>query len=128
MQPKFTLKKTGRLLGTIPIFMGLLFLLSGKVSAQSTTLNSTGTNYASEGGFVNFFTGNTAVTFVIENTNSYPITVNKIESYYAPAAGITSGTATLWFSSTSLSGAPTIGSPAWTSIATGSNVTIGAAG
>src|SRR5690606_20315694 len=67
---------------------------------------------------------NATITFAIENTNSYPITLTDVE-FWRNAA--TSGwTYTLWYTSTNLSGPPgNVNTPTWTSIAstTASNVT-----
>ena len=57
---------------------------------------------------------NTAVTFVIENTNPFPILLNGVSTWLN--TGDANSTLQLWYSETSLSGAPTIATPAWTQI------------
>ena len=57
-----------------------------------------------------------SVCFVIQNTNPYPAVLTSVSNYFA-AAG--SGNAELWYSSSSLYGAPgTVALPNWTLIAT----------
>jgi len=99
--------------------------VNGTVFSQ-TTITTAGTNYTGQN---TFGAVPSAVTFVIQNTNTYAITLTKVESFFDPAViGSTTTTPTLWYSTTSLSGAPTIGAPAWTSIATGPAIALGAPG
>jgi hypothetical protein len=110
-------------------FLPFLFLLAAFLGfrqdllAQNTTITTeTGTNYTGGNGV----TGNAAVTFIIENTNTYPILLTGVDTYMATTSS--GSTPTLWYSATSLSGAPTIAAPAWTSIATGPAITAPTAG
>jgi trimeric autotransporter adhesin len=57
---------------------------------------------------------NTAVTFVIENTNGFPIVLNGVSTWLNTADA--NSNLQLWYSATDLSGAPTIATPAWTMI------------
>ncbi len=94
------------------ILLGLLLLgVSTSLNAQTTTLNTVGANYnGSNGAGVNF-----AVTFVLQNTNSYPMLLTGASTWVNNTDGV--GTYQLWYSSTSLSGLPTpITSPTWTMI------------
>ena len=94
------------------ILLGLLLLLGVSTSsnAQTTTLNTVGATYnGSNGAGVNF-----AVTFVLENTNSYPMLLTGASTWVNNTDGV--GTYQLWYSSTSLSGLPAISSPTWTMI------------
>ncbi|HSN95597.1 MAG TPA: hypothetical protein VLR10_00215, partial [Nitrososphaeraceae archaeon] len=58
---------------------------------------------------------NTAVTFVIENTNGFPISLTNVGSWINSTDA--AGTYQLWYSASSLSGTPAIATPAWTQIA-----------
>jgi subtilisin-like proprotein convertase family protein len=126
MQPKFTQKKFGKFFRLTPVFFVLFCHLSGNISAQTTITTETGTNFTGANGVL----GNAAITFVVENTNSFPITLTKVDAFFDPTiiTGVSGTVPTLWYSSASLSGAPTIATPAWTSLATGSPVTIPSAG
>lgn len=61
-------------------------------------------------------TSNGAVTFLIDNTNSYPILLKEIETFKGATYPLNNSTFTLWYSSTSLSGAPSIVMPTWDTI------------
>ncbi|KAA9325473.1 T9SS type A sorting domain-containing protein [Adhaeribacter soli] len=99
----------------------LLFLFSAYQGAlaQTTTISTeTGTNFTGGNGVG----GNAAITFVVENTNNYDIILTGVDMYWETTYNGT--IPTLWYSSTSLSGAPTIAAPDWTSIATGPAVAV----
>ncbi len=95
--------------------------------AQTTTITTTGTGFDAANGL----TGNTFITFAIENTNSYDVLLTGMD-YYLKTGN--SGTIpTLWYSATSLSGPfaspnPGIAPPTWTSIVTGTALTVSANG
>src|SRR5690606_19711074 len=79
--------------------------------AQSTTITTPlPTAAASLSG------ANATITFAIQNTNAYAMTLTDVEFY---RDGATSGwTYTLWYSTTNLSGPPgNVNTPNWTSIA-----------
>jgi len=77
-----------------------------------------GTNYTGANGVA----GNSAVTFTVANANAGAITITDVQSFWT--TGNTGAVPTLWASTTSLAGAPTIAGPVWTSVATGSALTI----
>lgn len=105
----------------ILLFFGTLisFLSTGQVSL--TTINEPAYN----GG--NGVTGNSCVTFVIENTNSSAWLLSDLEVYFQTASN--GAHVDLWYSASSLSGAPTVGSPTWTKItATSATISVPANG
>ncbi|MEQ1677084.1 MAG: GEVED domain-containing protein [Chitinophagaceae bacterium] len=107
----------------------MMFCLFGGIAkAQIITLSTQAD--PTYNGLNTFGAVNSAATFVIQNTNGFPVLLTGVDCYFDPAAiGGGSGTVpTLWYSTTSLSGAPTISGPTWTSLATGAPVTLGAAG
>ncbi len=65
---------------------------------------------------VTFSTGVTYVTFAVRNTNPYPVTITNMTSMQANL--YEDNVFSLWYSVTSLSGAPTVSSPVWTQVAT----------
>jgi subtilisin-like proprotein convertase family protein len=121
MQPNFTLKKVNPLFVTRFTFF-LFFLLSAQLYAQTIiTTNYTTTPAAG-------VSGASSVTFVVTNNNSNPVILTRVD--VQAATQFTSGntTGSLWFTATSLSGAPTVAAPAWTLIATGTPVNVTADG
>jgi hypothetical protein len=118
-QPGRTLRT--KLLTFLLIFTG--FLASHGLQAQTTTISTeTGTNFTGANGVG----GDAAITFVVENTNTYAILLTGVDMYWTTTYNGT--IPTLWYSATSLSGLPNIAAPTWTSIATGSPVAVTAAG
>ncbi len=91
-------------------FSILLSILTTGIFAQTTltTLPNPPFNATNGAG------ANTAVTFVIENTNPFPILLNGVSTWLNTTDA--NSTLQLWYSATSLSGAPTIATPAWTQI------------
>jgi hypothetical protein len=81
-----------------------------QVISFNTVTQGTGTVYGNN--------GQNGITFVIQNTNGFPAVLTEVGNYFT-----TSGTSNveLWFSSTSLSGAPGAVTSAngWTQIASG---------
>jgi subtilisin-like proprotein convertase family protein len=106
----------------ILFFFFFFSVVSNKLLSQTTISTETGTNYT--GG--NSVTNNSAACFVIENTNAIDATLRQVDCYWIPTSN--GAVPKLWYSATSLSGAPTIQSPAWTLVATGSALTITTAG
>jgi hypothetical protein len=99
------------------LVIGILFL--GQLSFAQTTISTANGTVGYDGAGVSF--GNSCVTFVVENTNSYSILLNEIELIKSnSAAG--PFVYTLWSSATSLSGAPNISKPIWDSVTTTSNL------
>src|SRR5687767_7282368 len=101
---------------TVRYFFFVLFIILMAMSADGQTTISTytgSTNYTAANGV----SGNSVVTFVIENTSGSDILLNEVRSYFQTASN--GATVTLWYSSTSLSGQPTVATPVWTSIGTG---------
>jgi hypothetical protein len=111
------------------LMLAMFFILAAifgnpqNLLAQTTTISTeTGTNFTAN----NSLSGNSFITFVIENTNTYDIILTKVDQYWDP---VNTGTVpTLWYSTTSLAGLPTVSTPAWTSIVTAPAVTVTTAG
>ncbi|MBL0359341.1 MAG: hypothetical protein IPP72_21870 [Chitinophagaceae bacterium] len=99
-------------------------LWSANVFSQTIISTETGTNYNGLSGVL--ATTPTpapcAVTFVIQNTTANPITLKEVDSHCK--TGQNGTTQKLWYSTTSLSGAVTISTPAWTLIGTGTALSI----
>ncbi len=90
----------------------LLFgVLIGFVSSAQITITTAGAA-AYNGG--NGVSGSSAITFVVENTNSSPWLLTDVDVHFLTASN--GAAVNLWYSATSLSGAPTIATPAWTKI------------
>jgi hypothetical protein len=96
----------------------LLFILFGvwNTNAQ-TTINTNLTGSTSTAG--------PTVTFAINNTNSYGILITDVLNYHN--TGNNGVTYSLWYTSTALTGTPTITSPTWTQHITGSPITLSVA-
>ncbi len=94
----------------VVLFAVIALFTYSNLNAQTTITTENGTNFTGSNGV----TGNSAITFVIENTNSFAIQITQIDNYWQKAN--TGTTPSLWYSSTSLGGAPTIASPDWTLI------------
>ncbi|MGA1378494.1 MAG: GEVED domain-containing protein [Chitinophagaceae bacterium] len=122
MQPIFTLKRRVFVLSfSILAFLGTM---SSQVFGQ-TTITTSGTNYTGTNGL----TGAAFVTFAVQNTNTFDIAITGVSCFGSTGVSTAPLQPTLWMSTTSLSGAPgTIGAPNWTSVATGSPVTISSNG
>ncbi len=126
MQSKFTLNKIGRFFMKTCMII-CLALSVGASNAQTTISTASGVNYLG-----NYSINNGAPlvqSFVIQNTNASAVVLTNISMQLAPYFFATAGaptTLTLFYSSTSLSGNYTVGSPAWTQIAV-SNTTVPAA-
>ncbi len=104
-------------------FLLLTALLCNGVNAQTLSTIG-GTNY---GALSIFPAGNAAsITFVVQNANTTARILTKVDCF--AAADQPDNTYSLWYTSSSLSGAPNIASPAWTLIATGDPVTAAADG
>jgi subtilisin-like proprotein convertase family protein len=121
MQPNFTLKKLNRL-----TFSWLTFFLFSLLSAQLYAQTIITTNYTTTPAAG--ISGASSVTFVVTNNNSNPVTLTRVDVQAATQFTTGSTTGSLWFTSTSLSGAPTVAAPAWTLIATGTPVNVTADG
>jgi PKD repeat protein len=92
------------------------------VNAQTTISTITGSNYTGANGW----TGASSVTFVVENTNASPMLLTNVEVFWKTANS--GAIPSLWYSTASVSGAPTITSPNWTLITTAPAVTVPANG
>ena len=102
------------------LFLILTTLFVGGVSAQ--TLSTIGaTNYS--GGTVSPAGNPGVVTFVVQNANSTARILTKVDCFAGVAQP--NNTYSLWYTSTSLSGAPGnngIAAPVWTLAATGLHI------
>ncbi|MEO7463647.1 MAG: GEVED domain-containing protein, partial [Ferruginibacter sp.] len=94
------------------VFFFFLMLLSGVTALQAQTTLSTVPNPPYDG--ANGAGTNQAVTFVIENTNAFPVLLNGVSTWINTTDA--NGTYQLWYSATSLSGLPAIAAPTWTMI------------
>jgi hypothetical protein len=82
-------------------------MTGGMTLVQAQTLSTTYALTASQ----------TAVTFAVQNTNPTPVQLTSVScGFQATSNG---GTFTLWASTTSLSGAPTIATPTWSVVGSG---------
>jgi hypothetical protein len=107
--------------GALLLFVSLLFVFT---SHAQTTINTTvgSTGYTDNNGV----TGNSCITFVIENTSGQDILLNQVSNFFLPASNGTN--VALWYSTTSLAGAATVTTPTWTQIATGGPISVPASG
>lgn len=104
-------------------FLLLSALFFSGVNAQTLSTIG-GTNY---GALSIFPAGNAAaITFVVQNANATPRILTKVDCF--AAADQPDNTYSLWYTSTSLSGAPAVASPVWTLAATGLPVSAAADG
>jgi subtilisin-like proprotein convertase family protein len=122
MQPKFTLKKFLKHFQKKALL--LLFFMPLFANAQVVLSTAAGTDY--NGALSVNNPAPLTVSFVVQNTNAFPIVLSSVSCQMAPfgtisAAGDASNTRLL-VSSTSLSGSYDLSTPAWTQIATGSAV------
>jgi hypothetical protein len=112
------LKKTTQPKFVNHIVLGVAMLL-GMLLSQNTqaqiNLSTNGLPFYNGG---NGLSGNTAVSFVVENTNPTPVVLQNISVHWRTQND--SSMATLWWSSTDLSGTTSIGSPQWSN-----HVTVG---
>ena len=91
--------------------MMAMILLSSVTKAQTTltTLPNPPFNATNGAG------ANTSITFVLENTNPFPILLTDVSTWLNTTDA--NSTLQLWYSATSLSGPATVATPAWTQIA-----------
>ena len=121
MQPIFTnLKNMVFRVFLLTTFLSLSVI--SKLNAQSVV----SLDYSA--GAMSYLTGNAVVTFSVTNSNSSAVTLTKLDCFASTTSTVGSTTGSLWYTATSLSGAPTVATPAWTQIATGSAVSITANG
>lgn len=117
MQRKFT--TTFKSVVRFGIMSILMMLIISGMQAQ-TTITTTGATYDGANGVL----GSSAIVFAVQNTNASTRQLNQINLYWN--TGVTTGASNvaLWVTTTSLGDIPTIATPTWTQIATGSvNVT-----
>ena len=100
---------------TYSVFLSLLFF---GLQAQITLDNTSETGY--DGG--NGVFGDAAVTFVVENTTSDAVLLTDLDAFWQTVND--GANVELLFSSTDLSGLPSLASTAWTSIATGGPISV----
>src|SRR5688572_7951889 len=92
---------------TALFILAAVFTVS-KVNAQTTLTTLPNPPYNASNGAGT----NTAVTFVLENTNAFPVLLTNVGSWINSTDA--PGTYQLWYSATSLSGTPTpIANPTW---------------
>src|SRR5687767_3550920 len=89
-----------KLILCLPLILGFF---SPGVFAQTTITTETGTGYTGSTGIVG---GSTTILFVVENTNASPITLTQVDVWWATFFTAGNTTPSLWYSATSLSGAP----------------------
>ncbi|MBC7588379.1 MAG: hypothetical protein H7178_08460, partial [Chitinophagaceae bacterium] len=88
----------------------VMFVCMCKINAQTTLTTLPNPPYNASNGAGT----NTAVTFVVENTNSFPILLNNVSAWLNTTDA--NSTLQLWYSATSTSGLPAIATPTWTQI------------
>lgn len=115
-----------RLCMNLMIVLGVIIITSNsKLYAQTTISTQVGsTNYTAGNGL----TGNTGITFVVENNSGGPINLTQVATYFQTASNGTN--VKLWYHPTSLSGAtPNVTTTdGWIVIATKNNVQVPAEG
>ena len=122
MQPIFTNLKNM----VFRVFL-LTAVLATSVFSKLNAQTVVSTDYSAQA--MSFLTAaNSFVTFTVTNSNSSAVTLTKLDCYASTTSSVGSTTGSLWYTTSSLSGAPTVASPAWTQIATGSAVSITANG
>lgn len=104
------------------LIISCIFLTVIRLEAQTINTTVGTTNYTGGNGV----SGNSCITFVIENNSGAGILLTQVGQYFQTASNGTN--VSLWYSSTSLSGAPTITTPVWTQIATGGPIAVPAEG
>lgn len=83
--------------------------LTGNAQVISFNTQALGVGYNGANSF-------NSVCFTIENTNPYPAVLTSVANYFAAAGA---GNAELWYSASSIYGAPgTVSNPTWTLVAT----------
>ncbi len=98
-----------------------IFLFFSSISFSQTTISTQvgSTNYTAANGL----SGNSGITFVVENTSGGPINITQVATFLEIASNGT--VPKLWYSASSLSGAtPPVTPPDWTLITTGTSLTI----
>ncbi len=127
MQPNFTLKRGLHFFKLSFMFLTLFWFSQNQINAQTLTTES-GTGYTATNSRGNV---NSQVSFIIENTNAFPVVLNQVDSYFDPGViggSVTGSAITLWYSSTSLSGPMTTTGPTWQIAGSGTLGTVSAAG
>lgn len=95
-----------------------LLFFSTQAQSQITLTTASGTNYTGANGV----TGSSAVTFVVENSNAVDYLLTDIGVFWQTANNNTN--VQLWMTSSSISGAATIDTPLWTSVATAGPIAV----
>ncbi len=105
--------------------MGAMLGFQQNAIAQTTTITTAGTGFDAANGL----TGNSFITFVVQNTNTYDVILTGVDNFWK--TGNTGTVPSLWYTTTALSGpitAPGIATPTWTNITTGTALTVTANG
>ena len=97
----------------------LTLMLLGRVESKAQTTIATGLTASTT-------TTGPTITFAIQNSNNYPIIITQISNFHNTANN--GKTYTLWYSGTQLTGTPTIASPNWIQVITGSPISLTASG
>lgn len=104
---------TGNTYSTSPLSSDTTYYVQAvNLSSDKIISTEAGLNYVGTSGVAS----NGTITFVIENSNSFPVVLKGVDDFFQ--SGQTNTMCDLWYSATSLSGAPSISSPIWTNIAT----------
>ncbi len=120
--------KKGFIMNRILPFLFLMAALLGfqqHANAQTTTITTAGTGFDAANGL----SGNSFITFVVENTNTYDVILTGVDNFWK--TGNTGTVPSLWYTTTALSGpiaSPGIATPTWTNITTGTALTVTANG
>lgn len=115
-----------KLCGRLILLLGIIIIISGRESFSQTTISTQvgSTNYTAGNGL----SGNTGITFVVENNSGGPINLTQVATYLQTSSNGTN--VTLWYHPTSLSGAtPNVTTTdGWVEITSKSNVLVPAEG
>ena len=123
MQSNTTKQKMG--LHLRKLLTAFLLIICAVTTKAQTTITTVGTGYDGNLGIIG---GDAAIVFGVQNTNAGTRTLTAVDVSWNDFFTAGAVTATLWYSTTSLSGAPTIATPAWTQIATANLNIVGAPG
>lgn len=105
-----------------------VFSVATLFTQAQTTISSfaSGTNYTAANGVA----GSSAITFAVQNSSGADILLTQVDNYLNTTTGTVASpvSVTLWYSTTSLSGAPTVATPTWTQAATAGPIAVPSSG
>ncbi|MFY7883885.1 MAG: T9SS type A sorting domain-containing protein [Dolichospermum sp.] len=89
-----------------------IFLIEGLVAQTTITTATSTTGYTGGNGVL----GNSCITFSVNNTNNFAITIDALETFKSANYPANAANFTLWYSTTSLSGAADLSTSDWVQI------------